>query len=217
MIDIIVMKGNHNISQDIDTETKILRAAEQEFAAKGYAGARTTSIAEAAGVTHAMFHYYFRTKEKLFDRIISEKVTLLKKALLNSIVNPNAPLSEILRDVIENHLNFMAANPDLPRFLVGEIYSNPERSKAFLGALSQFAPTFIKFLQDKIDEEVAEGKCRKIDAKMLMLDLVSLNIFSYMAFPVVKATLGDCMDDAEKFLELRKKNNYDTIMSKLRP
>lgn len=49
-----------------DTEARILQAAEHEFLTKGYAGARTTSIAEAAGVTHAMFHYYFRTKDKLF-------------------------------------------------------------------------------------------------------------------------------------------------------
>ena len=43
-------------------ESEILAAAEQEFIAKGYDGARTTSIAQAAGVTHAMLHYYFRTK-----------------------------------------------------------------------------------------------------------------------------------------------------------
>ena len=41
-------------------EQAILEAAEREFIAKGFAGARTTSIAEAAGVTHAMLHYYFR-------------------------------------------------------------------------------------------------------------------------------------------------------------
>ena len=38
-------------------EDAILRAAEREFLAKGFEGARTTSIAEAAGVTHAMLHY----------------------------------------------------------------------------------------------------------------------------------------------------------------
>lgn len=48
-------------------EQEILKAAEQEFLTKGYDGARTTSIAQAAGVTHAMLHYYFRTKEQLFD------------------------------------------------------------------------------------------------------------------------------------------------------
>ena len=39
-------------------EQAILEAAEREFIVKGFAGARTTSIAEAAGVTHAMLHYY---------------------------------------------------------------------------------------------------------------------------------------------------------------
>ncbi|MBQ2779515.1 MAG: helix-turn-helix transcriptional regulator, partial [Bacteroidaceae bacterium] len=41
-------------------EQQILAAAEQEFLTRGYDGARTTSIAQAAGVTHAMLHYYFR-------------------------------------------------------------------------------------------------------------------------------------------------------------
>lgn len=45
-----------------DTERAILTAAEQEFMLKGYGGARTTAIAEKAGVTHAMLHYYYRTR-----------------------------------------------------------------------------------------------------------------------------------------------------------
>ena len=51
-------------------EQQILEAAEREFLEKGYDGARTTSIAKAADVTHAMLHYYFRTKKHLFERII---------------------------------------------------------------------------------------------------------------------------------------------------
>ena len=42
-------------------ESQILEAAEKEFLTKGYNGARTTSIAKEAGVTHAMLHYYFRS------------------------------------------------------------------------------------------------------------------------------------------------------------
>lgn len=203
--------------QDKDTESLILQAAEREFLSKGFIGARTTSIAEAAGVTHAMFHYYFRTKEKLFERIISEKITLLKKAVTSSIVDINAPLGEVLRNVISNHLDFIAANPDLPRFLVGEMFSNPERSASFLDSLRGIAPTFITVLQNKIDEEAAKGLCRRVDAKMLMLDIVSLNVFAYMAAPAVNAALGDYMADADAFLERRKEDNYDTIMKKLKP
>lgn len=211
------MKEQQDNQQNNDTEALILQAAEREFMSKGFIGARTTSIAEAAGVTHAMFHYYFRTKEKLFERIISEKIRLLKDAMMGSIVDINAPLSEILRNLISNHLEFIAANPDLPRFLVGEIFSNPERSASFLDSLRAIAPTFISMFQQKIDEEAAKGLCRKVDAKMLLLDIVSLNVFVYMAAPAVNAAFGDCMTDAEGFLERRKQENYDTIIRKLRP
>ena len=54
-------------------EQAIIDAAEREFLTKGFDGARTTSIAQAAGVTHAMLHYYFRTKEKIFERILDER------------------------------------------------------------------------------------------------------------------------------------------------
>lgn len=203
--------------QDKDTEALILQAAEREFLSKGFAGARTTSIAEAAGVTHAMLHYYFRTKEKLFEKIISEKIAMLKDAMVGSVEDVNAPLNEILRNVINNHLDFIAANPDLPRFLVGELFANPERSETFVGNLRTMAPLIVALIQDKIDREAALGRCRKVDAKMLMLDIASLNIFAYMAAPAVNAALCDCMADADAFLQRRKEENYDTIMRKLRP
>lgn len=203
--------------QSKDTETLILQAAEREFMSKGFIGARTTSIAEAAGVTHAMFHYYFRSKEKLFDRIISEKIALLKDAVMSSIGDINAPLRVILRNVISNHLEFVAANPDLPRFLIGEIFSNPERSATFIESLQRIAPKLISVLQDKIDSEAAKGLCRRVDARMLMLDIVSLNVFAYMAAPAMNAILCNCMTDAEAFLEQRKEENYDTIIRKIKP
>ena len=48
-----------------NTEQSILKAAEKEFLKKGFSGSKTTEIAKEAGVTHAMLHYYFRTKENL--------------------------------------------------------------------------------------------------------------------------------------------------------
>ena len=115
MIDKTVMTTDR---QPQDTEAKILQAAESEFLTKGFAGARTTSIAQAAGVTHAMFHYYFRTKDKLFERIISEKIALMKELLLDTVANSDMSLEDKIRNVIERHLDFVAANANLPRFLV---------------------------------------------------------------------------------------------------
>ena len=72
-------------------EQAILKAAEREFLTKGYAGARTTSIAEAAGVTHAMLHYYFRTKEHIFERILDEKMRLMSESVLAAFGQPGLP------------------------------------------------------------------------------------------------------------------------------
>lgn len=200
-----------------DTETRILRAAEAEFMTKGFAGARTSSIAEAAGVTHAMLHYYFRTKEKLFERIVDDKVEMLRRSLLVPALEADLPLPELIRVIISQHLDFIAANPLLPRFIIGEIYNNTERSATFLDKIRMYAPMVVGSLQAKIDAAVAAGECRQTDARMLMLDIASLNIFSFMAAPIVNAALGYITEDREAFVAMRKAENYDTIMRKLRP
>ena len=80
-------------------ENDILRAAEREFLAKGFSGARTVSIAQAAGVTHAMLHYYFRTKEQLFARIPDEKIPVMRQSVLASLDQPGLQTLQRLGDV----------------------------------------------------------------------------------------------------------------------
>ena len=92
-------------------EQAILAAAEQEFLAKGFDGARTTSIAAAAGVTHAMLHYYFRTKENIFERILDEKLRLMGESVLAAFGDPALPFLERIQEGLSRHFDFTAANP----------------------------------------------------------------------------------------------------------
>ena len=208
---------DNNVNNDKNTEELILKAAEQEFMTKGFAGARTTSIAEAAGVTHAMFHYYFRTKERLFDRIIAEKVKILMEGLMMSVSDRDLSLEELIKSIINRHLDFISSNPELPHFLISEIYSNPNKIGSLFANLVTNAPMFFKIIQEKIDLSAKEGVCRRVDARMLLLDIASLNILPYIASPIVNRLLGDCMANKEEFVEMRKKENFDTIMRKLKP
>lgn len=211
------MPENHNSTDSQSTEERILVAAETEFLQKGFAGARTTLIAENAGVTHAMLHYYFRTKEKLFERIMHGKIGMLRNIMLGSLGDPDTPLFEKITAAIEEHLEFIAANPDLPRFVINEISGNPERAKTITGILAAHAPGIVAALQRQIDDCAACGECRRLDASMLMLDIVSLNIFSFLARPMVNPLLGGLMEDMPAFLAKRKKENVETIMRKLKP
>ena len=209
------MDLNHQ-AETQNTEQKIIEAAEQEFLIKGFDGARTTSIAAKAGVTHAMFHYYFRTKEKIFEKIISQKLELLTRLILNSISLENLSLEEKLQRIIDSHIDFVSENPELPGFLVREIFNNPERFEILKARFENFAPLLIQSLQRELDKGNKEGKYRKTDARLLLIDIISLNIFPYMAAPLINSILTGFMTDKENFKELRKKENFETIMKKIK-
>ena len=208
------MNKEQNHSQD--TETKILQAAEKEFFEKGYAGARTASIAEAAGVTHAMLHYYFRTKDKLFERIVSEKINKLGDIVLSAIGDSNLPLEDRIRQGVERHFDFISANRDLPRFIVNEVLTGPEIVRTIGTSIQNIVNNVLSNLQHEIDEYAAKGLCLHIDARMLLIDIVSLNVFPFMAAPIVQGAIGDSYESYDEFLALRKKENVETILRKLK-
>ena len=197
------------------TEELILQAAEKEFIEKGYSGAKTTAIAEAAGVTHAMFHYYFRTKDKLFEKIVAEKMEQLKDLMFAAIGNPELPLKDRIIQGVESHFDFIAANPLLPRFLFNELYLNRDRIEGAKGRLIGIANSCINDLQSAIDNEAARGGCRKAEARMVLLDIISLNIFPFIVEPVLNGILASTNESFESLLEKRKKENVKTILGKL--
>ena len=65
----------------MNTEEKIIAAAEQVFIEQGYDGARMQTIADRAEINKAMLHYYFRSKDMLFEKIFVEKVKVLFPAM----------------------------------------------------------------------------------------------------------------------------------------
>lgn len=199
-----------------DTEAMILQAAEKEFLEKGYAGARTTAIAEAAGVTHAMLHYYFRTKDKLFEKIVSDKMEKLCEMLLMAINHPELPLKERVQNGIEGHFEFLRANPDLPRFIINELAEHPERMETLRGTLLKNATSLLESLQEEIDRLASCNRCGRVDARMLLIDMVSLNVFLFLAAPIVKTVAGSIYGDYDLFLEMRKRENVKTILGKLK-
>jgi len=135
----------------ISNEQLILEAAELEFFTKGYEGARTTSIARKAGVTHAMLHYYYRTKEKLFECIIEKTINTVKQTMLAAMGNPDMPLIERLKDGIGSHFDLLVTNPLLPRFFLNEIISRPERYNLLYERVTGFAQELFANLQREID------------------------------------------------------------------
>lgn len=201
--------------KEVDTEAMILQAAEREFLAKGFAGARTTAIAEAAGVTHGMLHYYFRTKEKLFEKILSEKIGLMRNLILNSALDSAIPLDQRLRRIISVHLDFLAANPGLPKFLIDEVFCNPARMSKVSEQFRGIVPAVTLMFEKDLRSGIEAGIYREVDITMLIIDIISLNVFSFIAMPMLNACFGSLDSDMNSFIERRKEDIFDTVWRKL--
>ena len=117
---------------------------------------------------------------------------------------------------IIKHLDFVSANPDLPIFFIREVYSSPDNMKLVSEKLAENAWVSVAKLQAELDKAVEKGECREVNAEMLLLDIVSLNIFSFVAQPVVETVFPDLFSNKELFLEQRKRENIETIMRKLK-
>ncbi len=107
------------------TEEKILAAAKKVFIAKGMAGARMQDIADEAGINKALLHYYFRSKEKLFEMIFMEAAQKLFPKI-NFIFESDVSLFEKIENFCEEYITIMSENPYLPLFVLNEISRDPE-------------------------------------------------------------------------------------------
>ena len=197
------------------TEQLILEAAEEEFLLKGFDGARTTAIAERAGVTHAMLHYYFRTKEQLFERIVAKISELVAQTILAAMGDPRKPIVERIRSGVASHFDLVASHPLLPRFFLNEVVLRPERYHLLHVSLKEPIMTLFRQLQSEADRAAEAGEIEAIDMRQLFVSIVSLNVFPFLVLPFAGLLLGDLADDRDKFLAARKAEAIDTILRRI--
>ncbi|MDR1381030.1 MAG: TetR/AcrR family transcriptional regulator [Tannerella sp.] len=197
-------------------EQAILEAAEYEFMEKGFEAAKTTKIASLAGVTHAMLHYYYRTKENLFDMVFERKTRLLKDSLFGAFDRQDLPFCEKIRQGIEAHFDFLKANPTLPRFVINEVIYKPGRMKLFEHKIRSVAENVLEKLSAEIDREVEKGTIVAIDPVTLLVDIASVNVFAFAVLPFLRNFAVKPYGSEEAFLEARKRENVEIIMRRLK-
>lgn len=196
-----------------DTEQLILEAAIKEFSTKGFDGARTSTIAADAGVTHAMLHYYFRTKEKLFERIFKDKIRYVINMVISPMVEAEGNIKQRIRDGIEKHFDFLLANKELPIFFITTLNSRPEAYQEVIGEFSTNARDRICTLQEELDKAYERGEICEVKADQLIGDIASLNVFPFLAYPMLMAATGH--SDYNTYMDMRRKEIVEIIMKRI--
>lgn len=189
----------------ITTEDKILVSAKKIFYQKGLKGARMQEIADDAGVNKAMLHYYFRSKEKLFDKIFEQSVKSVTPTLMNAFLE-EAPLQTKIKRLVEMMIDLFLEEPYLSNFIVNELSQNPE--KLFLNVLDYeggLIGKIIPLINEQIQAEIEKGKLKpEIRSAELILNIMSLCLFPVMAQSVLQKTLGIDNERMERFMSKRK-------------
>ena len=202
------------VSDINNKEMEILLAAEQEFLEKGYSGARTVSIAERAGVTHAMLHYYFRSKELLFERVLDSKIELLANSVIVSLDSGNGEKTvlERVEDFVRRHYQFVSENSKLPLFVINEIVGDEERMELLKAKIGSKILGMVGLYQAQLDQAVKNGEICAINILTLVTDIAAMNLFSVMAKPVFEHILK--MGD-EGYDKWRCEENVTVIKKRL--
>ncbi len=203
------------MQKDLSTEERILEAAKRVFIRDGYHGARMEDIAQEAGVKNkASLHYYFRTKDKLFEAIFDQ----LKGGLLpqmEGIFKANIPLFDKIRLFVERYIDLINENPYVPLFIINEINKDPEKFIQRVKVIEKvqgFLPYFIVQLQDEIEK----GNIKPIHPLHLMMNTMSMCVFPFLAKPMLQRV--GSMTDAQymEMMQERKKIITDFVISAIK-
>lgn len=175
------------IISNTNAEDRILSAAEEVFHEKGYDGARMQEIADKASINKGLLHYYFKTKDVLFDAIFS---MALKRMVSNihSILAMELPLEEKIELIIDGYMNILLKNSALPRFVINEL--NKDADRFITKHLSSNASSIFTSFDASVNKEIAAGSIRQINSKHLFMNMISMIIFPFVGRPMIQVIVG---------------------------
>ena len=199
-------------NKDENTETIILNAAKNVFQEKGMDGARMQEIANNAGINKSMLHYYYRSKQLLFEAVFKNAFALLAPEL-NKVLNDDSSIENKIRSFTSNYISFIIKHPYLPNFIIHELNRNPE----FILKLKENKgfPNILKF-NKQVEDEIQKGILKPIKGEQLFINILALNIFPFIATPLIKAFANIDNKEFKKLMNDRKTEVSDFIINSIK-
>jgi len=200
----------------INTEHRILMAAEEVFLEKGFSASKTTEIARRAEVNHALVHYYFRSKENLFEMVFINKYKQVLVVFTEAVDGEKAFLPR-LEQMVSAQFDLFINSPKMPLFIVNEFLNNPQRLNFLKRRITLFPQEIHLRFDRQTKEAIEKGEIRPIETKELLFSTFSLlfSVFINRSFSQYIFN-WDGLDYPE-FAKKRKAEIVDFVLKSLRP
>jgi AcrR family transcriptional regulator len=111
------------------TKALLLRAATEEFAEYGLAGARIDRIADRAGVNKRLIYVYFGDKDRLFDAVVDDQA----EAVVKAVPFHDGDLVAFAAD----RFDYVVANPATRRIAIWRAFERAEPTEAEVASYRQ--------------------------------------------------------------------------------
>jgi AcrR family transcriptional regulator len=169
----------------ISTEEKIEKAALKEFALHGFEGGRIDRIARRGGVNKAMIYYYFKSKEALYESILSKMYDRIVERVMNKISKDKNP-NEQLEEIITEFIGFIKdLEHDFVKMMLRELSSGGKYFKKLM--LPKVILPMLDIVQDIFADGIKRGIFRKVIPPITFIQIVGLIVFPNL----LRITLSD--------------------------
>ncbi len=181
----------------------ILKAAAIEFAAHGFEGASTRTIADRAGVFQAQLSYHVGTKDDLWRQTIDWLFLRLRQELEKGFADhmdePFADAAEAVADIIRRHVKHTARHPELSRIMAAEAGMSTERTKYLLN--THVKPTLTALRLVWMDVQ-AQGRGKGLEAEDVFMLMIGLAPLPFAQAPLMKSLVGKARCQAAAHAEV---------------
>jgi AcrR family transcriptional regulator len=194
---------------DKQTEEKIFEAATEVFIEKGMDGARMQDIADRAGINKSLLHYYYRTKDHLFNAVY-EMIAGQMFRKFAPVLDENLSLEDKIRFFLREHISFMQKNPRLPSFILNEIHRNPGRIRKLIQSID--INKLWTTLEAQHKEELKRYNITEENLPQFMTTIAGMSVFPFAAKPIIGSIMEKMGYNFDNYIEERKEYAADFVI-----
>ena len=194
------------------SKAAILLAAENEFAQKGFFGARVDEIATKANINKRMIYAYFGDKEELYSQVLLLSYSKMEE-IENQLVKENHQGTQLVKNVISTYFDFLFNNPNFVNILMWENLNKGTYLKRLES--STIERKSIKHFIQTIEQGKKDGVFKEnIDSFQVVLSMITTCFANFSnQYTLSKLFHTDLSDKA--IIEQRKQHTIQLILSYL--
>lgn len=161
-------------------ENKIINTAREVFIEKGFAETSMSEIATRADINRPTLHYYFRTKEKMYQAIFGSIAQTILPKVFDALTNRDESISQRIGCIVDAYYAIFLENPSLPMFILREVNRDPQQLIHTVCEIHAIDPILQALTSQQ--EEMNQGQLKQVPLQFVFYNFYSLLLMPFLTY-----------------------------------